>query len=111
MRAPRCGSTNPEHRARGCVECRRVYNREYKSGKRFDRVPFGMPPATCSFCSIVAGNSAGVKVLRYPLTRHTKKNGKHTSHSIGSIALCDRCILEHGKIHDRYRPEPGRAIV
>lgn len=66
--------------------------------------PRRRPLATCAFCAIAAGNSLGVKVLRYPLLRHIDRNGRHTSVCIGSIGLCDRCIIEHAALNERARP-------
>jgi len=61
------------------------------------------PRAVCAFCSIAAQNSLGVKVLRYPLLRHIDKGGRHTSVCIGSMALCDECVVEHGVVKPEYR--------
>ena len=60
-------------------------------------------PVACVFCGIWQGNESGVKVLRYPLLRHWDKGGRHTSFSIGSMPMCDRCVLEHGTIKDEFR--------
>lgn len=72
-------------------------------GLRPDGKPRKRPIATCSFCSLAAGNSLGVKVLRYPLLRHIDKAGRHTSVCIGSISLCDECAVTRGNVKPEYR--------
>ncbi len=108
-RGARCGSTDPEHRARRCRECKRIYARRFASGEsRFlgKRIP---NPATCVLCDLTAGNSQRIKVLRYPLLRHIDKNGRHTSVCIGSLALCDRCIVEYATVKEQYLPARERV--
>lgn len=102
-RGPRCGSTDPAHAARRCRPCKSIYQRRHRDGIRDGtyRVP---NPATCALCDLTAGNSQKIKVLRYPLLRHIDKGGRHTSVCIGSLALCDRCVLEYGAIKEQYRP-------
>ena len=100
MRKGVCGSTSPEHRSAKCPDCRRIYKQRHRQG--------GLPrlirdPAMCVFCGLAAGNSLGVKVLRYPLLRHIDRIGRHTSVCIGSMGMCDRCVLEHGTINERTR--------
>lgn len=93
-RIPACGSIDPRHRARQCRPCHRVYKgRAPHKGHR--------SPASCVFCGLAQGNSLGVKVLRYPLLRHIDKGGRHTSVCIGSMGMCDPCVLEHGKLNER----------
>ena len=61
-------------------------------------------PAVCVMCSLVAGNGAGIKVLRYPLLRRVNPPRKRqTSVCIGSIGLCDRCVIEHGDLNERAK--------
>ena len=46
----------------------------------------------------------GVKVLRYPLLRRVNPPGKpQTSVCIGSIGLCDRCVIENGDLNERAK--------
>jgi hypothetical protein len=94
----RCGSRDPEHRVKDCKRCIHLYNRAYKRGERFDRVAFGMPRATCKVCGLAQANGLKVKVRRYPLLRSITKRGRRTSVVIGSIGLCDRCILREGEL-------------
>lgn len=68
-----------------------------RSGK-----PRKRPIATCVFCALAAGNSLGVKVLRYPLLRHIDRNGRHTSVCIGSISLCDDCTVKRAVVKPEY---------
>jgi hypothetical protein len=100
----RCGSTDPTHRARQCKECVRLYNAAYKSGLRFARVAFGRNPAQCVVCGLTAGNSMNVKVRRYPLLRsYNKPDRRRASFVLGSIGLCDRCIVESAELKPQYR--------
>jgi hypothetical protein len=99
MKLPMCGSTAPEHRSRTCSGCRRIYKSRHLQGlPRLIRYP-----AMCVFCGLAAGNSLKVKVLRYPLLRHIEKAGRHTSVCIGSMGICDRCVIEHGNLNERAR--------
>ena len=103
----RCGSIDPDHVARRCKACKAVYNKRWASqGPVLQRIHRN--PAACVFCGIWQGNDAGVKVLRYPLLRHWDKGGRHTSFTIGSMPMCDRCVMEHGTIKDEFRyAKPG----
>lgn len=93
-RIPACGSIDPRHQSRTCTPCHRVYK---------GRKPYqgNLDPASCAFCGIAQGNSLRVKVLRYPLLRHIDKGGRHTSVCIGSMAMCDPCVMEYGKLNAR----------
>jgi len=102
-RGPRCGSTDPAHAARRCRPCKSIYQRRHREGIR-DGTHRVKNPATCKLCDLVAGNSQKIKVLRYPLLRHIDKGGRHTSVCIGSLPLCDRCVIEYGNIKEQYRP-------
>ena len=94
-----CGSTADEHRSKSCPECRRIYKRRHFQGApRLIRYP-----AVCVFCGLAAGNSLGVKVLRYPLLRHIDNKHRHSSVCIGSMGMCDRCVLKHGRLNERTR--------
>lgn len=99
---PHCGSTDPTHVSRRCKGCKAVYNKRWASrGPVLQRIYRN--PAKCVFCGLQAGNSAGVKVLRYPLLRHIDTGGRHTSVCIGSMAMCDRCVVENGKLNGKVR--------
>ena len=106
MRA-RCGSNDPTHIARRCKGCRAIYDARRASGGphlvRIDR-----NPAKCVLCDLMAGNSAGLKVLRYPLLRHIDTGGRHTSVCIGSMAMCDRCVVDNAKLNDKVRVNVGQ---
>lgn len=65
--------------------------------------PRKRPHAVCALCSITAGNGAGVKVFRYPLVRGVSVDGRRTSRCIGSLALCDRCVIEHAALNDKVQ--------
>lgn len=55
-------------------------------------------------CQLMAGNSMNVKVLRYPLLRRVNlPSGRQTSVCIGSIGLCDKCVIEHGDLNERAK--------
>lgn len=100
-RPAHCGSIDPRHLSRECRDCRRIYKRRHLLGlPRLIR-----DPAVCVFCNLAAGNSLGVKVLRYPLLRHIDKGGRHTSVCIGSMGMCDQCVMAHGAINERTRRE------
>lgn len=93
-RIPACGSIDPRHRSRKCRFCRRVYK---------GRAPYEgrQARAACVFCGLAQGNSLGVKVHRYPLLRHIDKGGRHTSVCIGSMPMCEPCVLENGHLNER----------
>ena len=93
-RIPACGSIDPRHRSRLCTPCHRVYK---------GRAPYAghKAAASCVFCGLAQGNSLKVKVLRYPLLRHIDKGGRHTSVCIGSMPMCDPCVMEHGHLNER----------
>lgn len=103
MTQARCGSTDPIHVARRCKGCKAVYNKRWAEG---NPIPIRLVrnPAECVFCGLCANNSAGFKVLRYPLLRHWDKGGRHTSFCVGSMAICDRCVMEYGKIKPEFQP-------
>lgn len=92
-----CGSIDPAHRSRECSDCRRIYKHRHLTGLP----PLRRNPAVCVFCGLAAGNSMKVKVLRYPLLRHIDANGRHTSVCIGSMGMCDRCVMEHAALNER----------
>ena len=94
-----CGSIDPRHSIRGCRDCRRISKKRRAQGLP----PIIRDPAVCVFCNLAQGNSLGVKVIRYPLLRHIDKGGRHTSVCIGSLALCDDCVMQHGAINERTR--------
>lgn len=100
----RCGSTDPAHVARRCRDCKSVYNKRWKSNAPFLPRLIRGDIAECRFCGLSADNTAGVKVLRYPLLRHIDKGGRHTSVCIGSLPICDRCVVEQGNVKAEYVP-------
>ena len=108
--AARCGSIDPEHVARRCLQCKRIYARRYARGDPpFARIIRG-EIAECSFCGLNADNASQVKVLRYPLLRHMDRNGRHTSVCIGSLSICDRCVIEHARLNEKTKaglPQPA----
>ena len=99
----RCGSISPKHRAKGCSACCAIYAKRYRSGAP----PFGQRMlargARCEFCELVAGNSRGVRVYRYTIRRSISVGGKRTSRALGSVGICDRCLIEKGLVHARLR--------
>lgn len=95
-RIPACGSIDPRHRARECKPCHRVY--KGKAPHQGNR-----NPASCVFCGIAQGNSLNVRVIRYPLLRHIDKGGRHTSVCIGSMPMCDPCVMANGNINERTK--------
>ena len=87
----RCGSGNPTHVARRCADCKKVYRKRYRDGApRLAR--HYVNPAVCAVCGLAAGNSLDIKVYRYPLMRHRRRQGKQASFYVGAIGLCDDCI-------------------
>jgi len=101
----RCGSTKESHRADACSKCNRIYyDRERSGAPRFGQRMLARG-ATCAFCGLVAGNSRGVRVYRYTLRRSVNVKGKRTSRALGSVGLCDLCVVEKGLLHQRALAE------
>ena len=99
----RCGSRNPDHIARRCAACKKVYRKRYRDGAPLLARHY-VNPAVCAFCGIAAGNSSNIATYRYPLIRHVYRDGRQTSRVVGSIGLCDRCLLSGGHVSPRYQP-------
>lgn len=97
----RCGSNDPEHRAKTCRACDRLYKRRYKAGQPRFRYRVTANAATCRFCGLVAGNSMNIPVYRYPLKRHVF--GVKQQAWIGTLGLCDRCIVDNAELKPKYR--------
>ena len=95
-RIPACGSIDPKHRSKACSACTRVY-------KGRDPYQGRLSPAACVFCGIAQRNSLGVHVIRYPLIRHFGRNGRHTSVCIGSMPMCDDCVMENAHLNERTK--------
>jgi hypothetical protein len=66
-----------------------VYHRRWRAKQEPKFIP-----ATCATCGLHGDNRQGVKVYRYPLLRKVPRHEKHSSTNIGSLALCDRCVVE-----------------
>jgi hypothetical protein len=47
-------------------------------------------------CHVPAGNLSGVPVHRYRLARTQYVGGRSKTVAVGSLGLCDDCIIEHG---------------
>jgi len=99
----RCGSFSPEHRAETCKACQRIYRQRERDGASKFGMRYLAVGAECSFCGLTAGNSLKVRVYRYTLRRSVNIGGKRTSRALGSIGICDRCIVERGLLHQRGR--------
>ena len=94
-----CGSTDALHRTRTCTRCHRIYRDRVLAKKGLPR--YLRIPATCAFCGLSARNSLGVKVLRYPLLRRAKRNGRESSVCIGSMGICDQCVRHNATLNQR----------
>ena len=106
----RCGSTSPAHRAQGCPGCRKVYNQRRLGLRPKFKKRFLAIAARCAFCGLADGNTMGVRVCRYTLRKNgVKVDGKRTSTALGSIGICDRCVIEQGLIHAKYIDMIGAA--
>lgn len=106
MRSPRkyCGNEDPRHRSTGCLDCQRIRQAERRARIRAGR-PLNGP--SCCLCGITRGNSQLIKVYRYSLLRavkapHTK--GGWTNRQVGSLPVCDRCLIEGGYAREKYVP-------
>lgn len=100
---PWCGSTDPEHRVMRCHECQRIRMKDYRS--RLARGPADNP--ACAMCGVCRSNEAGVGVFRYPLIRNVPR--LHSNRCIGSIAICDRCVVEYAAPSPTYVRANGGA--
>ena len=97
----RCGSFDPAHRAKTCSACRRIYkDRRLSGAPRFTQRLMARG-ARCEFCELVQGNTRRVRVYRYTLRRAVTINGLRTSRALGSIGICDICVVERGLVHER----------
>lgn len=98
--AARCGSTEPDHYAKSCHGCQKVYRDRQKAGLPRLRNYARADSPTC-VCGLTVGNSAGIPVHRYPLTRHIRGIGNR---SIGYIELCDDCLPRYGVLKELFVP-------
>ena len=97
----RCGSFDPTHRAKTCRTCQAIYrDRTRHGGPRF-RFRLLARGARCEFCEITSGNSRGIAVYRYTLRRAVAVDGKRTSRALGSLGICDICIVERNLVSER----------
>ena len=69
--------------------------------------------AQCILCMLYAGNSAGIRVYRYPLRRPSYAPGWKVGDriervNVGTIALCDDCVDRHVSPTRKYRHKAGR---
>lgn len=99
----RCGSISPAHRAKDCRPCQAIYRHRERSGAPKYGERYLARGARCAFCGLAAGNSQGVRVYRYTLRRSVNVNGLRTSRALGSVGICDVCVVEQGLLHDRGR--------
>ena len=93
----RCGSRKLDHVARRCADCKKVYRKRYRDGAPLLARHYANP-AVCAVCGLAAGNSMSIKVYRYPLMKHRRREGKQASHYVGAIGLCDRCIEDNASV-------------
>ena len=98
---PRCGSTDPNHLARGCKDCKRIYNRRTRPVE----VRREAPP--CFSCGLIRGNALGVKVYTYPLMRTVYAGTKKRSVYVAGITICDECVMLHAKPSPSYMRANG----
>lgn len=94
--ATRCGSTNPGHYAKSCHGCQKVYRDRQKAGLPRLRNYARHNSATC-VCGLTVGNSSGIPVHRYPLTRHIRGAGNR---NIGYFEVCDECLPRYAVLKD-----------
>lgn len=99
----RCGSIDLAHRTARCAPCKAIYNASYRKGAATPRAL-----AQCAMCGLTRGNTANVHVRRYALIRSfIHGGGRKTSVCIGSLGMCDRCVVDNAKLSDKVRVNAG----
>ena len=65
------------------------------------------PAPICAFCGLSRGNSLGIGVYRYPLVRCVFPI--RSNRCIGSLSLCDRCVVDYAAPSPSYVRANGRG--
>ena len=100
-----CGETGPDHRSTKCKPCLRIRMKAWRARRRASRPPVG---PWCVFCGIGRGNTQKIGVYRYPLVRNIAK--LRSNRCIGSLAICDRCVVEYATPSPSYIKANGRPF-
>jgi hypothetical protein len=102
----RCGSNDKEHRVRTCRPCDRIYKRRSLEGAPPYRHRTRADAAVCVVCGVTAGNSGDIPVHRYSLKRWARDKARW----IGSLGICDPCLIERGELKPEYRHSSAARV-
>jgi hypothetical protein len=94
-----CGDTSADHRSTRCRPCLRIRMRRWRAQRR------AANPPVRPRCALCGKGWDVVPVYRYPLVRNIR--GINSNRCIGSLALCDPCVVEYATPSPSYMKAHG----